>query len=268
MKRIFLLFLLYTSISSLCAQTIPRWVMTTPMPDNETYLYVVERGIGYTEMEARNRAMGLVYRNTIERLSLAIDLSSINSAIANGSNYGETSEAMNVPVNKVCEHVQREGNQYMVYVLCQVARYGNVSAQFSYFADCNKLAKSQYIAYSFVPGLAQIKKGSVGKGTAFIVGEVALIGGVVATECLKQNYAKKISMTHDSRLKQRYAQNANICQITRNICIGGVAAVYVWNVIDGIVAKGKPYVSVDGKILSFMPYATIDDAGLAMSITF
>ena len=128
--------------------------------------------------------------------------------------------------------------------------------------------KYPFSARVFVPGMAQIYKGSVGKGIGFISSEVALIGGVVATECLKQNYAKKISMTHDSRLKQRYAQNANICQITRNICIGGVAAVYVWNVIDGIVAKGKPYVSVDGKILSFMPYATIDDAGLAMSITF
>lgn len=268
MKRIFLLFLLYTSISSLCAQTIPRWVMTTPKPDNETYLYVVERGIGYTEMEARNRAMGLVYRNTIERLSLAIDLSSINSAIANGSNYGETSEAMNVPVNKVCEHVQREGNQYMVYVLCQVARYGNVSAQFSYFADCNKLAKSQYIAHSFVPGLAQIKKGSVGKGTAFIVSEVVLVGGVVAAECLQRYYAQQISMTHNSTLKQRYVQNANICQISRNVGIGCVAAVYIWNVIDGMVAKGKTQISLGRAQLHLSPYTDYESGGVAAVVNF
>jgi hypothetical protein len=75
-------------------------------------------------------------------------------------------------------------------------------------------------------------------------------------------------MTHDSRLKNAYAHNANICMITRNVCIGGIAAVYVWNIIDGIVAKGKPYVSVDGKILSFSPYATPYEGGLALNLTF
>ena len=95
-----------------------------------------------------------------------------------------------------------------------------------------------------------------------------MIGGVVATECIRLNYAKKIGMTHNATLKNQYAQTANICQITRNVCIGGIAAVYVWNVIDGIVAKGKPHVSIDGKTLSFMPYATIEDAGLAVNFTF
>lgn len=268
MKKLLFLLLMAMSQMVICAEEMPQWVLQKPRPANDTYLYVVERGVGATEMEAHNRAMGLVYRSTIERLALAIDLASINSAIANGSNYGETSEAMNVPVNKVCEYMQREGSQYVVYVLCQVAQYGNVPALFTPFTQCNQLAKSQYIGHSFVPGLAQIKKGSVGKGTAFIVSEVVLVGGVVAAECLQRYYAQQISMTHNSTLKQRYAQNANICQITRNICIGGVAAVYVWNVIDGIVAKGKPHVSIDGKTLSFMPYATTEDAGLAVNFTF
>ncbi len=128
--------------------------------------------------------------------------------------------------------------------------------------------KYPFSARVFVPGMAQIHKGSVGKGVGFIVGEVALIGGVITTECLRLNYSKKISMTHDSRLKNAYAHNANICMITRNVCIGGIAAVYVWNIIDGIVAKGKPYVSVDGKILSFSPYATPYEGGLALNLTF
>lgn len=266
-KLLFLLLLAATQMSTF-AQTVPQWVMKTPRPANNTYLYVVERGIGATEMEARNRAMGLVYRSTIERLALAIDLSSINAAISDGSNYGETSEAMSVPVNKVCEHIQREGNQYAVYVLCQVARYGNIAYHFTPFTQCNQLAKSQYIGHSFVPGLAQIKKGSVGKGTAFIASEVVLVGGVVAAECLQRYYAQQISMTHNSTLKQRYAQNANICQISRNVGIGCVAAVYIWNIIDGMVAKGKPQVSIDGKTLSFMPYATNEDTGLAVNFTF
>ena len=265
-----LLFLLLWAMSQMviCAQDVPQWVQKKPRPANDTYLYVVERGVGATEMEARNRAMGLVYRSTIERLALAIDLSSINAAISNGSNYGATSEAMNVPVNKVCEYMQREGSQYVVYVLCQVAQYGNVPALFTPFTQCNQLAKSQYIGHSFVPGLAQIKKGSVGKGTAFIVSEVVLVGGVVAAECLQRYYAQQISMTKNSTLKQRYAQNANICQISRNVGIGCVAAVYVWNVIDGMVTKGKTQIPLGTAELRLAPYADYESGGVAAVVNF
>ena len=137
-KKLLFLLLLAMSQMVICAQDVPQWVQKKPRPANDTYLYVVERGVGATEMEARNRAMGLVYRSTIERLSLGIDLSSINNAIANGSNYGDSSEAMNVPVNKVCEFIQQEANQYAVYVLCQVARYGNIEVLFTDFTHCNQ----------------------------------------------------------------------------------------------------------------------------------
>ena len=268
MKKLLFLLLLIAAQMTLVAQEMPQWVLQKPRPANDSYLYVVERGVGDTEMEARNRAMGLVYRSTIERLALAIDLSSINEAIANGSNYGESSDAMNVPVNKVCEYIQREGNQYAVYVLCQVARYGNMAYNFTPFTQCNQLAKSQYIGHSFVPGLAQIKKGSVGKGTAFIVSEVVLVGGVVAAECLQRYYAQQISMTHNSTLKQRYAQNANICQISRNVGIGCVAAVYIWNVIDGMVAKGKTQIPLGTAELHLAPYADYESGGVAAVVNF
>lgn len=95
MKKILFLLLLAMSQMLMFAQEVPQWITKKPRPANDTYLYVVERGVGATEMEARNRAMGLAYRSTIERLSLGIDLSSINNVIANGSNYGDSSEAMN-----------------------------------------------------------------------------------------------------------------------------------------------------------------------------
>ena len=268
MKKLLFLLLLIAAQMTLVAQEMPQWVLQAPRPANDSYLYVVERGVGATEMEARNRAMGLVYRNTIERLALPINLASINEAITNGSNYGETSEVMNVPVNKVCEYIQQEQNQYAVYVLCQVAKYGNMAYHFTPFTQCNQLAKSQYIAHSFVPGLAQIKKGSVGKGTAFIVSEVVLVGGVVAAECLQRYYAQQISMTHNSTLKQRYAQNANICQISRNVGIGCVAAVYIWNVIDGMVAKGKTQIPLGTAELRLSPYADYESGGVAAKLNF
>ncbi len=146
MKKLLFLLLLAMSQMVICAQDVPQWVQKKPRPANDTYLYVVERGVGATEMEARNRAMGLVYRSTIERLALPINLASINEAINNGSNYGDNAEVMNIPVNKVCEYIQQEATQYAVYVLCQVAQYGNREARFSAFTQCNLFVEQQDIA--------------------------------------------------------------------------------------------------------------------------
>ena len=145
-KKLLFLLLLVVSQVAVCAQEAPQWVQKKPKPANDTYLYVVERGIGATEMEARNRAMGLVYRSTIERLALPINLASINEAINNGSNYGDNAEVMNIPVNKVCEYIQQEATQYAVYVLCQVAQYGNREARFTAFTQCNSFVEKQDVA--------------------------------------------------------------------------------------------------------------------------
>ena len=146
MKKLLFLLLMAVSQVVICAQEVPQWVTKKPRPANDTYLYVVERGVGATEMEARNRAMGLVYRSTIERLALPINLASINEAINAGSNYGDKSEIMNIPVNKVCEYIQLEATQYAVYVLCQVAQYGNREARFTAFTQCNLFVEQQDIA--------------------------------------------------------------------------------------------------------------------------
>ena len=146
MKKILFLLLLAMSQMLMFAQEVPQWITKKPRPANDTYLYVVERGVGATEMEARNRAMGLVYRSTIERLALPINLASINEAINNGSNYGDNAEVMNIPVNKVCEYIQLEATQYAVYVLCQVAQYGNREARFTAFTQCNLFVEQQDIA--------------------------------------------------------------------------------------------------------------------------
>lgn len=236
----------------------PKWTEGYFEEAKHSYVEVVS-AVGFEPDNARKKAM----QQVIERRSLASGTPAVVLMVGNDVQVKSEHDliAKARVVDEYVEHI--EAGQYRVYLLVQTAKNPTLSFDPVTISD-----RYPFSACVFVPGLAQIYKGSVGKGVGFISSEVALIGGVVATECLKQNYAKKISMTHDSRLKQRYAQNANICQITRNICIGGVAAVYVWNVIDGIVAKGKTYVSVDGKTLSFMPYATIDDAGLAMSITF
>lgn len=160
----------------------------------------------------------------------------------------------------IAEYLEEDGTGYFLYQTLKNPTYTPESVSIS--------DKYPFSARVFVPGYAQIYKGSYGKGAAFITGEVLFVGGIVTTEFMRRNYSQKISQTHNSRDKEYYAQNANICAITRNVCIGGAVALYIWNIIDGAVAKGRPYVSVDGKMLTFSPYVSSNSTGIALNLKF
>lgn len=120
----------------------------------------------------------------------------------------------------------------------------------------------------FVPGMAQLHKGSTTKGIAFIVAEVAAVGGIVAFEGLRSSYQSKINTTKDAKKRQSYIDDSNNMQNLRNAFIAGAVAVYAWNIVDGLVAKGKKHVEVGSVSMRFAPFATPDAAGLAMNIQF
>ena len=120
----------------------------------------------------------------------------------------------------------------------------------------------------FVPGMAQLYKGSTTKGIAFIAAEVAAVGGIVAFEGLRSSYDSKINTTKDAKKRQDYIDKTNNMQNLRNGFIAGALAIYAWNVVDGIVAKGKKHVEVGSVAMRFTPFATPDAAGLAMNIQF
>jgi hypothetical protein len=62
-------------------------------------------------------------------------------------------------------------------------------------------------------------------------------------------------------------------QNVRNGLLVGVAALYVWNVIDGIVANGREHVITMGNTrMKFLPYTTIQSGvyagGLSVNLNF
>ncbi len=128
--------------------------------------------------------------------------------------------------------------------------------------------KYPFSAQAFVPGMAQLHKGSTAKGIAFIAAEVIAVGGIVAFEGLRSSYKSKINTTKDAKKRQDYIDKTNNMQNLRNGFIAGALAVYAWNVVDGIVAKGKKHVEVGQVAMRFAPYATPEAAGLAMNISF
>ena len=135
-------------------------------------------------------------------------------------------------------------------------------------AHVQNTEKYPFSARVFVPGMAQIHKGQVGRGVGFIVGEVAFIGGIVTGECLRQSYDSKVLTTHNILFKKEYADKAKICAISRDVAIAGAAALYVWNILDGVFAKGKTRITVGEAQLRFAPYITPETGGLALSVKF
>lgn len=199
----------------------------------------------------------------IERRNLASGATS-NIKIENGNITVSGDNALVVKARIIDEYTEYlPGGDYMVYLLVQTAKNP------SYDYEQVKVTRDyKFTPRVFVPGMAQIHKGSTGKGAAFITGEVVMIGGIVVGELMHKSFASKVAATHNTADKKRYVNNANICLTVRNVAIAGAAAVYVWNVIDGIAAKGRKHVMIGDANLKISPYATFDGGGLALNINF
>ena len=130
----------------------------------------------------------------------------------------------------VAEYLDKDGTGYFLYQTLKNPTYTLESVSIT--------DRYPFSARVFVPGMAQIYKGSYGKGAVFITGEVLFAAGIATTHYLYKYYEVKPS--HNS----------------------------AWNIVDGAVAKGRPYVSVNNKMLTFTPYFSTESMGIALSLKF
>lgn len=126
---------------------------------------------------------------------------------------------------------------------------------------------------AIVPGWGQFYKGSNLKGGLILGGTVALAGSIIFTEGQRSDYVKKITKTHDANIKRTYATKRDHYATGRNICIGALTALYVYNLIDAVVAPGarrivaKPH--HNGNTYAVMPAITTEgEPIMTASITF
>ena len=146
MKKLFLLTLLGLSALTVAAQMTrkpvfrPDWVFEAPRPGNATYLYVVEHGEGNTKREALNQALGRVFQSTANRIGQAFSTDEVNRAVQSGTDFEVIARNMKVPINKVCEFPVQDTltNSWTMYVLCQVAKAGNITPEFEATDECTK----------------------------------------------------------------------------------------------------------------------------------
>lgn len=235
----------------------PEWTEGYFKEIENSYIEVVSAW-DYNANEARKKAVNEI----ISRRSIATGTEA-NVTIKNDDVSISAGHDLIVKARIIDEYVDFSNNGYIVYLLVQTAK--NPTFVYEPVKVSNDYGFSARV---FVPGMAQIYKGQVVKGSLFIAGEVAAIGGVIAFESLRASYKSKIGRTHNTKLRQQYINKTNNMKNIRNGFIGGAVAIYVWNVIDGIVAKGKKHIVIGENQLHFTPYTTMQSAGLMMSFNF
>ncbi len=236
----------------------PSWIKGYFQELDNSYIEVVS-AVGYNEENARNKAAEII----IDRRSLATGRQ-VSVQVRNGDILVSGSDDLEVKSRVIDEYREYlPSGETRTYLLVQTAK--NPTYQLE---NVNITERYPFSARVFVPGMAQLHKGSTLKGCLFIGGEVLAVGGIVVAECMRASYESKINKTHSATSRQQYINNASNMQNVRNGFIAGAAAIYLWNVIDGVVAKGKRHVEVGSAQMSFSPYVSPESAGIGLCINF
>lgn len=195
--------------------------------------------------------------------------------------YGRTKESATVRAFKTLEeqgYKLNEGyriiEEYWEYT--DEWAYGYFLVQVSNTPKCSdweriemNTTKYPFSGRVFVPGMAQIYKGSKAKGGVIIGLEALGIGGIVTSFCMKSSYESL--MQQDKKNKADYSNKADTWLNVGYGCIAFAAAVYIYNIIDGAVAPGKKHIQIGSKSYDYAiaPMVTTrGDVGLAARITF
>jgi len=290
MKR-YIIALIAAAISAFAAfasdEMMPSWAINTPNPPaGANWFLNWGVGVGSSEEAARNKAWADALTKSLHELrAVGITKQDINAVANNGIDAVVSFNQVKRRIIASTTPIVLDNGKKKVYILIQVQRNVNGANDF-YSINTDKYADRAFnrrvedynarisgnypfSARVFVPGMAQIHKGSVTKGAIIIGAEAICVGGIIASECLRSSYASKVNSTHSAENKLTYHNKATNCRNARNVFIAAAAAVYVWNVVDGIVAKGKRR----STYYSLAPCIGVDNygdnyGGLALTITF
>lgn len=290
MKNFILVAFVFISINAFSQSLLelrPFWANSTPNPTaGANYFLNWGVGEGNNEQEAVNAAWADALSKSLHELGVVgITRQDIDAVAANGINAVVKFNRMKRRIVNASKPIKLPREKMKIYILVQVQRNVNGADDF-YSLDPNNYKDSHFnkqlkeynaqltghypfSARVFVPGMAQLYKGSKTKGLFFIIGEAACVGGLVIAESLRASYDSKAVSTQNTEQKKTYYNRADNCENIRNGLIAGAAVLYVWNVIDGIAAKGKKRAVMLGDAqLRISPYATPQCGGFALSFKF
>lgn len=251
-----LLTLIVSGQSVFAYQEKPFWTRGYFFDANNSYIEVVSAE-GWEVNNARNKA----YKELLRRRGIATGTDA-RVSIKSGNLSVESNKDLIVKARVISEYVEQLGpGEYKVYLLVQTAK----NPTFDY-EQVRISTKYPFSARCFVPGMAQIYKGSKGKGAFFISAELLGVGGIVLSSAMKSSDERL--MREDPKHRAEYSDRADMWQNVGYGCIAFTATMYLINVIDGIAAHGKPRIFIN-RNLAVTPTISFDGSmGLAMRYKF
>lgn len=237
----------------------PTWLEESFRDGKYSYVEVVS-GVGYDEGSARDKALQMiaVRRNLTTGARVNVSINGDNVVIKGGDDVTVKARVL----DEYTEHLAP--GQWRVNLLVQTAKhpeypFENVTITDRYPASARVL----------IPGMAQFHKGSAQKGIAFIAAEIAFVGGTVFAEVTRSSNMNLINTTNSTDTQLAYLSRVNTWTTVRNVCIAGATAVYVWNIVDGLAAKGKSHIAISNYAsLDINPYVDYRSAGMSFALKF
>jgi hypothetical protein len=261
------------------------WMDGAFPPRNNAFDYRVSRGEGRSLGEARRDAFHALLIDLGNMAGVTVNSRTLTEIKRNlnyrnrDTDYSEEErsttayrierEGFNASFLKVSEYYEYEttpaGRIYRVWELYEVSARRNFTPYIPEYTD--RYGARAAWRSALLPGWGQMHKGSMTKGLLILGGEVALAGGIVATDNLRASYRQKINQTHNAAHIKAYAGKADTMTNIRNLCITAAAALYIYNVVDAIVAPGNKYLVTPR--LTFVPVTgDASYTGLALVLNF
>lgn len=249
---------LFNEQSAFAQQHKPKWTEGFFEEGKNTYIQCIDAS-GYDHNDARNKAVSKIYENRNLAASTNVSVVIKNNDVQVAGNKDLVVKAR---IIDEYHEILNPGN-HRVYLLVQTAKNPSYDYDKVQFTD-----KYRFTPRVFIPGMAQINKGSLGKGIFFIAGEAIFVGGIVVAEGLRSSNINKIGSSHDEELISLYTDKANLWSSVKNISIVSAMVIYIWNIIDGVVAKGDKHLVLGDASINMSPYIDVQTAGLAVNINF
>ena len=258
----------------------PKW-LTQKLPEAKTPLYSLVRTIGEGRnlSEARQSCMkdltdflehnrGITVSSTLSGQETVFDNQDSHVQTKYSFEYKEDGRTFSIDSRKIDEYWTYKDGNYRCNVLYAVANKEGGDTNCDDISVSTRYGARGFIRSLVIPGWGQMYKGSYLKGGLILGGEAAFVAGIIAAENLRASYKKK--MKEQPQHIKTYNTKADNCENIRNICIGGAAALYVYNLVDAIAANGAKRVIIKKKNgnLSVNPISSPFCNGVNMAYQF
>lgn len=298
MKRIILLMsIVLLGTVTVCAQEVsdkvkPQWMRHTPVAKTYGVCYVPVT-VYSTDMQsastlALNELTKYLPRNwnvttvtDVERESY-MEREGANTIGANKRtqtyrlhvrNEGEPVTIRCKEVDAYWEETRVGGNDQLKHTILYQVIAPNSPADFETTYTTTQYGTHGLWRSMIVPGWGQFHKGSKVKGAMFLGGTAALAGGMVYCQSRITNSRNLAAQTYNPEHLRIYSRRISNFSTARNVCIGATAALYIWNLVDAVVAPGARRVVVK-PAMNFGEYSlessnsSADAVGLSAVLSF